>query len=148
MQQPWYPNEVQKLMALVRTAIDVKEKIPWDIVASECGRTQRSCQQKYVQLKAKERLDEIRARANRKPGPKRRVIAPMPVAVRLPKSLPRPPARTTQCIDAPRSNSIASLSFAAEMRARIGAQGITAGLMGDPPQGRSALDKKRAETSA
>lgn len=28
--------------------------------------------------------------------------------------------------------------------ARVAAQGVTAGLLGDPPAGRSALDKKRA----
>jgi len=40
------------------------------------------------------------------------------------------------------------LRFAAEMRLRIGTQGITAGLLGDPPVGRSALDKKRAMEAA
>lgn len=38
--------------------------------------------------------------------------------------------------------------FAAEMRARIGSQGITAGLLGDPPPGRSALDEKRGTAIA
>jgi len=42
------------------------------------------------------------------------------------------------------ATSTQALQFAAEMLHRVGEQGVTAGLLGDPPPGRSALDRKRA----
>lgn len=60
--------------------------------------------------------------------PKPQVIAPPKIA-----------------LDVERKNtSTQALLFAVEMRNRIAEQGITAGLLGDPPRGRSALDKMRS----
>ncbi len=65
---------------------------------------------------------------------------PLPIA---PEATP-PSPKTVLGLDAERRNtSTQKLAFAAEMMARIGAQGVTAGLLGDPPPGCSALDEKR-----
>lgn len=48
-------------------------------------------------------------------------------------------------IESHRTNtSTAVLRFDAEIRARVTEKGVTAGLLGDPVRGRSALDRKRA----
>jgi hypothetical protein len=44
--------------------------------------------------------------------------------------------------------STTKFSLDADMRGRIQMQGVTAGLLGDPAPGRSALDRKRAQASA
>jgi len=65
---------------------------------------------------------------------------------------PPPPARAVNDVPLPKlaldservTTSTQSLLFAAEMRNRIDPRNITAGLLGDPPPARSALDRKRA----
>ena len=94
------------------------EGLKWSAVAAEMPRrSQEACQVQYGKLADKGRALVISSVQVRQAPPS------------------RAPARAV-----PTSRLIA----VAELMQRIGVQGVTAGLLGDPLPGRSALDRKRA----
>lgn len=71
------------------------------------------------------------------------VPAPMPVVVAAP-IVPAPLVAPAVPVEARRRYITDALREAAELRSRIALQGLTAGLLGDPLPGRSALDERLA----
>lgn len=109
----WSESEVALLIKLKA------EGKPWKFIAEALPRHSRSaCEQRYYSRNGR------------------------------PKPAERPAARTIvvqQAKDtrtASRAVPTSRLVIDAEIRARIELQGLTAGLLGDPPAGRSALDKR------
>lgn len=111
-----------------------------EIVASLPGRTIDAIKLRYY--------SKLRSRSLvgqgilRKRGRRRRKIAP--------EVYVEPPAPPLQPVDnagarppSVRRVSTYVLVADAELRARIALQGLTAGIFGDPPPGRSALDEKK-----
>lgn len=82
---------------------------------------------------------EVKYHALTRPAKSRAVAKPPPAA-------PRPFSAQQATGGAPtgRVISTARMVVDAELRDRIGAQGVTAGLLGDPMPGRSMLDKRLA----
>jgi hypothetical protein len=111
----------------------------WPTISKAVGHPINSCQQMLSRSRAqKRRLQEQALRAQ---------IVRASVA-RAPSLVPKDKAMPLKVLvtDAPyqRPTSTAKFLMDAELRARIGEQGVTAGLLGDPLPGRSALDKRRA----
>ena len=132
----WHVDDLQKLMHLVATEPrhGRGHRIPWYEIGRTLGRTAMACRTKHRNQIDKERKQSLRQKANlaAKPNP------PQPKAIIL-----RP-----ICIDTTRATSTAQLRTAAELLIRIGhPHGIAAGMLGDPPPGRSALDRKRREAA-
>lgn len=103
----------------------------WAVIATLLDRSIGSCHGEYRRLVDAERdmRREIKIRD-------RRVVKFV---------LDLPPGQAPPTVPEPRQMSLSRLQGAAELLARIQHdRGLTAGLLGDPPAGRSALDKKRA----
>lgn len=124
----WSERDSARLIAL-RDAL----KLTWHMVAINLGRTPKQCQMRYYYV---HRHVTSARRAERAAEFKQRPPIQISTAA-IQQALP----------EAPRSARVmttAQLLLDAELRSRIGAQGITAGLCGDPGPGRSALDKRDA----
>ena len=123
----WTQSEIDNLLALRTRGGN------WDDIALELKRASASCQNVFRKYKA--------AGTPRKP-PKRRLGV-------FPKALPvQPAAPVLQVAAAPPSARRVSthvLIADSELRSRIALQGLTAGLLGDPLPGRSALDERNAQ---
>lgn len=120
----WRRNEVDRLFALLRNH---PRGIDWDkIAASIPGRTASSCKQAYAAH-----------RAARSAALARLANADVP-----PVDASAAPPGAVHCAPGSRLLCLETLRVDAELRARIAAQGVTAGLLGDPPPGRSALDQR------
>lgn len=118
---PWPDAEQSKLDRLRG------EGLSWEAVAAQMqGRTQWACQQRYSVRHGKSREKPAEA-----PAPRQAPLAPVMAALQAAESKTRG-----------RRISLASLMADADLRARIAEQGPTAGLFGDPPAGRSALDDR------
>lgn len=105
------------------------------------GRTAAACQTKfYLEVGRQRSSVDIDLEAKRKRAA-RLLQASLAHAALTPAIVP-PPRQIPPASGA--SMSTAVLMLDAELRNRIAEFGITAGLLGDPPPGRSALDKKRA----
>lgn len=128
----WSPLE-KSLLLLLRD----KRRMKWaDVSKLIPGRSPAACTVAYFAIKHKVRLEKERAEArNKEPRPSR-AVSPAPVAARPQQAPPSKPS--------PRATSTFILREDAELRARIETLGITAGLLGDPAPGRSALDAKLA----
>lgn len=150
---PWTLQQQLRLEALIedheRRGINA---VRWGNYTEELGHPINSC---YVEAqKARARL-RTKKRADYRAEVQARLLAAVGVTddrcgnlagevnrPNRPTSLALP--RLAFDLDDERVNtSTQKLRFAAEMLIRIGEQGITAGLLGDPPPGRSALDERR-----
>lgn len=134
------PEDIARLKRII--AMHPNKNIKWDIWAGQFDHPLGSVKVMASRLRdqmGKERMRgfnrAMRALRDRDPP---RPPAPAPAEER--RLVPR-----VIELDGHRINtSTQGMQFAAEMLVRIGTQGITGGLLGDPPPGRSALDKKRA----
>lgn len=124
----WTDREIAELFAL--RAQDAN----WDDIALALRRTSAACQMAF---------------SKRRPAGTAKKRRSAPLSVPRQSSLPAPPS--IPIVQAPatapgaRRVSTAVLIADAELRARIALQGLTAGLLGDPLPGRSALDRRRAD---
>jgi hypothetical protein len=110
----------------------------WPAIVTAVGHSLSSCQQMLSRIRGAKRNAEFeRARLERRASPKAPIAIAPPLKPTLQQaSVPDPPSA--------RSTSTARLLMDAELRARIAVLGVTAGLLGDPMPGRSALDRIRA----
>lgn len=136
---PWTPDQLDLLQRMIAKGYG------YGYTASMVGHSLLSCRTKMSEIRSA--LREGRVIGALAPSP---VSAP-PKPSRLPSSAPiasRPlaPILPKAVAEAPylRATSTAKFVMDAELRARIEVQGVTAGLLGDPLPGRSALDRKRA----
>lgn len=106
----------------------------WPAIASAVGHPLSSCQQMLSRIRGQKRNEEFE---------RARVAPKTPVAIVPPVKPAIVPAIARPAKPSARSTSTARLVMDAELRSRIELQGITAGLLGDPMPGRSALDRKR-----
>lgn len=123
--------------------------LSWGEIAKEFDDRDTNVCTRYKYYKEKRRIEAIRAgepippRQRRPWGPK--PDAPKPVKARKPKAVAAPvpplpkPVKPPEIIHRPRYFHEAD----ADIAARIRRQGLTAGFLGDPPPGRSALDQRR-----
>lgn len=142
----WTPAEDATLLRL-RDAV----RADWDTVAAALpGRTVYAIRLRYY--KALQSRSAVPHQA-RKPGRPRRdkvvalarsVPAPPPAPVVAAPVVPAPLVAPAVPVDKRRRYITEALREAAELRARIALQGVTAGLLGDPLPGRSALDARLA----
>lgn len=103
----------------------------WEVIGERMpGRTQQACRQRYSLRHGKPSV--------------RPAAAPAPAAA--PRQAPLAPVlavlQEAEARSFGRRISTATLLADAELRARIATKGLTAGLLGDPPPGRSALDER------
>lgn len=138
----WHQAQLDYMAERADQYLSQGKRPPWDAIATEVGHPKASCQQMMSRIRAKRaheqkrlQLIEIRRAAAQqvKPTPGKK-----PKPLRLSLIDPAIPG-----IDCARPTSTAKLRMDAELRERIGVLGITAGLLGDPLPGRSALDRKR-----
>lgn len=124
----WTEAERSRLFALR------ERRYHWDDIAREMKRTSGSCQQQYNLRKPEGTPRKTRSARVDVPPP-----APAP---RMPvlQAAPTPPSA--------RRVSTHVLINDADLRARIAQQGLTAGLLGDPLPGRSALDQRNMGAGA
>lgn len=105
-----------------------KDGNTWAEIAARLPRhTKSACEQRHY-------------KRNERPAVTPRPPAPRPASVTVRQAAGREPS----C----RVMRTALLMVDSEMRARIEAQGLTAGWFGDPPKGRSALDDRLAGRAA
>lgn len=125
----WTAKEDSKLYRMAREGFD------WERIAAALpGRTVSACQQRVQYTNRKAAAIKKRGEYQAKP------VEPV---------LPPPPA--VQSVAGPygsRRVSTHVLIIDNELRSRIALQGLTAGLLGDPLPGRSALDQRNAERRA
>jgi hypothetical protein len=128
----WLAAEVARLILLRElhglSWSEISEQIP--------GRSANSCSIAYYKRHTHRRQREAKhlvAGIEQMIGMQRLAAASPPLAPRSPGPPPSPTVVAT-----------ARLVLDAELRNRIAERGITGGLLGDPPPGRSALDEKRA----
>lgn len=122
----WTDKQRAELMAWRRR----RPRPSWEVVAAALQRPTYVCQREYYRL-----IEVQRAAAQKLALVDRR---------RDPMVLNRPTGAAPPAEPDVRPMSTHRLKADAELLARIGAQGLTAGLLGDPPPGRSALDKRLA----
>lgn len=129
----WTPHQVDLLKRMV------ENKVPCKDIAERVGHPLSSCRTMMSELRALE--------SGKQPKYIKRVFT-----TNLRVEQPKPPVpQRLQFREAARTSSVAPQSTStfrfvmdAELRARIEGRGVTAGLLGDPTPGRSALDRMRA----
>lgn len=131
----WTEEQIEILMRKASWYTNRGMRVRWRKIAALTGHHENSCSLKYHLLRKNAEAIEERARIDaenaRLAKQIRTQVKPVPLPVRV--------------IDAEHSRGGSfRLQVDAELRARIGEQGVTAGLLGDPPPGRSALDKMRS----
>jgi len=132
--------------------IDMRDvqRMKWIDIGKAFGRSESNCAARYCYYHAQRRVQAVRrgetpperpapftspridARAKAPPRKRKAVAALAPKPVRAPEFIHRP--RYFHEADA-------------DIAARIRRQGLTAGFLGDPPAGRSALDQKQGSMS-
>jgi hypothetical protein len=127
----WQPHQCDLLERLLAAGCGYR------IISERVGHPIFSCRTKASELRAQRRRDA----GEPKPA-KIRKAAPAP----KPKPAPAAPVflQARPSASPLRAASTSKLVMDAELRSRISEQGITAGLLGDPRPGRSALDAKKA----
>ena len=126
----WQPHQCEMLERLLAAGC------AYNKISERVGHPIFSCRTKASELRAQRRRDAGQPKP--KPAKVRKAAAPKqmpPAPIFVQAKAPAEPVR-------PARNSM--LVMDAELRSRISEQGITAGLLGDPPSGRSALDAKKA----
>jgi hypothetical protein len=122
----WTDRDRAKLLRLH------KGKNKWGVIARILDRSIGSCFAEHRRLVEVERDNVRKIRTSRA----RRVVELV---------LDLPAGQAPPTVPEPRQMALSRLQASAELLARIQHdRGLTAGLLGDPPAGRSALDQKRA----
>lgn len=124
--QPWLQHQcdlLERLLAAGCAYNKISERVDHPVF---------SCRTKASELRAMRRMEA----GEPKIETRRKVPKLVPVAPVIMQAKPGP--------SSPRITSTSKLVMDAELRSRISEQGITAGLLGDPRPGRSALDAKKA----
>ncbi len=130
----WTPDQIEKLCEIIDEHAAAGRRIRWKEEAPRLGHPISACQQMANKLRHDRR--ELKRRAEL-----RAMREKVDRIVIVPDALPRTPK--VQNPEFTRATSTYRYTVDAELRARIESQGVTAGLLGDPPAGRSALDQKR-----
>lgn len=134
--QKWRPDELEILVKLRRAGNG------WDAISAQlAGRTASACMASYQNAKGRA------ARAAAREALRERIVQAKANARAW--TPPQRPAAAVMATPAPGRLSVGRMSTSAlridaELRGRIEILGITGGLLGDPPPGRSALDARRA----
>ena len=131
---PWLPFEIDLMRRLVANGID------YETISERVGHPALSCRSKMSEIRRNPQASEAMAeRAAALPAP------PKPRKIRNRQTI-RAPAAPPPPVDVPFTRTTSTIRYAldAELRGRIATQGVTAGLLGDPLPGRSALDKRNA----
>ncbi|WP_375782887.1 SANT/Myb-like DNA-binding domain-containing protein [Bradyrhizobium sp. Pha-3] len=140
--KPWTTRQTQILLTAVREARSgmVRVRVPWEKVAEEVGHSVSSCKDKFANMRKRDSIQLIRKLCgrDRDPAP----VEPIEIAAPTAPEPARAPAPSAY-IDFNRPASPFRFGFDADIRARVAEQGATAGLLGDPKPGRSALDAMR-----
>jgi hypothetical protein len=142
-------NWTQAQIAIVERYIDDATRrrvyVRWDLHADEIGHPVSSIRTMAHHIRNKRRdgiarnlRQKLRALADKPPS-----YGQAPGPAYRGKLPAKKPARAIELDSHRISTTTAMLKLGAEMRDRIGAQGLTAGWFGDPPPGRSALDERR-----
>jgi hypothetical protein len=132
---PWTKQQLAQLRMLREV-----QKLPYpQIAACFPGRNANGCSQAYLKMISREAGREIKRAVRAQEIGTRRPLTGIAELARLTANAP-PPAPAASRIATPISRLVAD----AELRDRIAERGLTAGILGDPPPGRSALDLKRA----
>lgn len=136
--QNWKPEKVARLIHM-RADLGM----PWADIGAAMGEKPANCCTRYNYHQAKKRIADIRARVRAEvaegscrasaTAPQQTAQSPAHFAV-APSVVPPEPSKRPRYFHHPD----------ADIRGRIARQGITAGLFGDPPPGRSALDQREA----
>ncbi|MBR1206978.1 MULTISPECIES: SANT/Myb-like DNA-binding domain-containing protein [unclassified Bradyrhizobium] len=125
-------------------------RVPWDKIEQHMpGRSRGGCVRRYyTDLQA----DNQATRRNWKAKGRRVAVPPKPVVPGIVRALvevfappiaPAPP-KPVIVLDRGGSAPLGGLRDYAELLARIAERGLTGGVLGDPPPGRSALDQRRS----
>ena len=146
---PWTVGQQARVQEIIEQHIAIGQNaVPWANYVHELGHNVDSIYSMArtirARMRTKQRADyraEVRAGLEPLGTMKDVKIEPAPQAA-APVTFVRRPAPKRVLDDERVSTSTQAFRFAAEMRNRIGAGGITAGLLGDPPPGRSALDER------
>lgn len=125
------------------------ERMAWQDIAEAVGDTVQACCHRYGYHKARRRAEAVRKGEvlPDEPPPFRATPHASEPVPALPKPEPvkkkiavKKDPRIAQPVQRPRYYHEAD----SDILSRIDRQGLTAGFLGDPPKGRSALDQKRA----
>ena len=140
----WGPNTQWTLprraqLARLYDAAKRKKQFSWPEIAAVMGSSVASCQQTMYYIRKERGTATTYHLAVDSPPPSS--IEPRPAPPPKPQ-----PASAGSVLSS--HVGTARLAMMAEITARISLQGATAGLMGDPPPGRSALDQRRGEGAA
>ncbi|UGY14610.1 SANT/Myb domain-containing protein [Bradyrhizobium septentrionale] len=131
--------------------------VPWSKIEQHMpGRSRGGCERRYYTDLQTDNLATRRnwkARGLRPPRPRKPSTPPRPVVPAIVRTLVEvlspsiAPAAPKPVIvqDKQGTAALAGLRERAELLARIAERGLTGGVLGDPPPGRSALDQRRAE---
>ncbi len=136
----WSRAAVDRLIAM-RDVLEMK----WPAIGDEFDDTAANCCVRYHYYKKRRKIDDLRrgdtARRRAAPAPVAMSVAAIRAAIPDP---PPKPERPAEIVHRPRYFHEAD----ADIAARIRRQGVTAGFLGDPPPGRSALDQRRGTSGA
>lgn len=115
-----------------------RERLGFDVIGARLGRSGKGCMARYYSRLFAQNgarhfpVGHPKARKNRPAA----APAPAPI-VAQPQALPPAPAVAPE-----RRPRLDALRDWAELCARIAERGLTGGVLGDPPPGRSALDER------
>lgn len=123
----WTREQIDYMHHVIVTAMYRKQRVTWRRHAHNLGHPLHACRAKAADIRSQLYHQQDQARAQ---AVVRKVFVPPPT----PKQ-----SYEGHCVVA----ATQSLAFTVEMRNRIEGRTITAGLLGDPPKGRSALDERR-----
>jgi hypothetical protein len=126
----WLPSQCNLLEQLAAAGASFK------VISHRVGHPISSCYDKIRELWIQRGRGKQPKPAKVRKAPPKPVPKPKPPTLVFMQAQPGP--------DPKRAIPTSRLILDAELRSRISEQGITAGLLGDPPSGRSALDRKRA----
>lgn len=140
LRRHWTPNMIDRLFELR----DV-QKLSWDEIGAQFNDKGANCCTRYNYYSTKRRIAAARSRF-KAPSGSDYVAFPARAIASPPSPPPAPPRRIAiapalapaEPVQRPRYFHDAD----ADIRARIAAQGLTAGFFGDPAPGRSALDQR------
>lgn len=145
----WSEEQLARVEAIIIEHQASREPyVRWGDYAVELGHSRSSCYAMSSVVRSRMRAkarSEYRAQVQAALNPMGTMAGyRFPPAPHAPPPKPQVITPPKVALDAERKNtSTQALLFAVEMRNRISEQGVTAGLLGDPPRGRSALDKQR-----
>lgn len=136
--EKWTASQIETLLVMVTTAKREGKRPGWNAASAATGHHESSCRLKYNAICAREGDLKLREEIDRK-------IAAREAQSALKVSAEQVPIKArVGNPDFSRGGSTMKFLVDAEIRNRIAEQGVTAGLLGDPMPGRSALDKHRA----